>query len=451
MDMRQLVKILFERGREKEIKDMEVFIQRKKNLNIRVFKGEIDNYSISDENGLSFRGIYNGKMGYSYTEKLDESSIDILIKEVIDNAKIIDSNDAEYIFEGSNDYKEINNFNEELENISNEEKVNFVKSMEQEALKADKRVEAVNYCIYGEGMEHNLLINTKGLDLENKSNTAHAYISVMVKENDDIKTGANYGISNNYRDFDFKTLSREAVHEGISMLGANSIESDNYPIILRNDAAASLLNAYSNIFSAENVQKGLSLLKGKINHSIANSIITLVDDPFMEGGIMLQSFDGEGVASKKKNVIEKGVLKTYLYNLKTAKKDGVKSTGNGYKASYKSVTSISPTNMYIEKGNISLEKMIEKMKKGIVITAFQGLHAGVNIVSGDFSLSAHGYLIENGKLSRPINQITVAGNFYDMLKNVEELGDDLKFAIPRGGGYIGSPSLKIKELSISGK
>lgn len=451
MDTRQLIKILFERGKENGIGDMEAFVQRKKNLNIMVFKGEIDKYSISDENGLSLRGIYNGKMGYSYTEKLDESSVNILIKEVIDNAKIIDSEDEEYIFEGSKDYKEINNYNQSLESITNEEKVNFTKMMEQEALKADKRVEAVNYCMYGEGMEHSLLINTKGLDLENKSNTAYAYLSAMVKENEEVKTGTNYMISNDFKEFDPKILANKAVKEGISMLGADSIESNNYPVILRNDAAASLLEAYIGVFSAENVQKGLSLLKGKINESIANSIITLVDNPFMEGGIMSQSFDGEGVATVRKNIIENGVLKTYLHNLKSAKKDGVKSTGNGYKGSYKSVISISPSNMYIEKGSMSFEEMIEDVEKGIVIIDFQGLHSGVNTVSGDFSLSAHGYLIENGKLVRPINQITAAGNFYEMLKNIEEVGADLKFAFPGGGGYIGSPSLKIKELSVAGE
>jgi PmbA protein len=451
MDTRQLIGTLFERGKEKGMKDMEAFVQRNKSLNIRVFKGEIDNYSISDENGLSFRGVHDGKMGYAYTEKLDESSIDILIKEVINNAKIIDSKDEEYIFEGSKDYKEINNYNKDLKGITNEEKVEFTKLMEGEALKADKRVEAVNYCMYGEGMEYSLLINTKGLDLEKKSNIAYAYMSAMVKENGEVKTGTRYVISNDFKDFDPKNIAAKSVKEAVSMIGADTIESNNYPVILRNDAAASLLEAYSGIFSAENVQKGLSMLKGKINESIANSIITLVDDPFMEGGIMSQSFDGEGVACEKKNVIEKGILKTFLHNLKSAKKDGVKSTGNGQKGSYKSVISISPTNMYIEKGNIDFEEMIEGIDKGIVIIDFQGLHAGVNTVSGDFSLSAHGYLIENGKITRPINQITAAGNFYDMLKSVEEVGTDLKFAFPGGGGYIGSPSLRIKELSISGK
>ncbi len=450
MGIREIVKTLFERGREKGMSEMEAFIQKRKKLNIRVFKGELDDYSISDEEGLSFRGIYRGKMGYSYTEKLDGSSIDMLIEKVVDNASIIDSDDEEFIFEGSNEYKKVNSFNDQLDRVSNEEKVKFTKLMEAEALKYDKKVYAVDYCIFGEEMVHSIMINTRGLNLEDKSNIAYASISVMVKDDDDVKTASRYLISNDFNSFNPKTLAVEAVKEGISLLGADSVESNGYPIIIRNDAAATLLEAYSSIFSAESVQKRLSLLKGKINEKIANDIITLTDDPFMEGGVMTRSFDGEGVASESKNIIEKGVLKNYLHNLKSAKKDGVKSKGNGYKGSYKSTVSIAPTNMYIQKGNSRLEDMVEGMERGLMIIDLQGIHSGTNPVSGDFSLSAHGYLIEDGKISKPVNQITLSGNFYDLIKEVIEVGNDLKFTFP-GGGYIGSPSLKIRELSVSGK
>ncbi len=450
MNKRELVEILFERGREKGIEVMEAFIQRSKKLNIRVFKGEIDDYNISDEDGLSLRGIYKGKMGYSYTEKIDESSIEMLIKEVIDNAKVVDSDDEEFIFEGSKEYKKINGYNDELDKVSNQEKIEFTRSMEAEALKTDERVEAVNYCVFGEQTVHSTLINTNGLSLEDKSNIAYGYLSVMVKDGDDVKTAMKHVISNDFSKFKAKELAQEAVKEAVSQLGADSIESDNYPVILRNEAAASLIEAYSSIFSAEKVQKGLSMLKDKIEENIASDIITLIDDPYMEGGVASRSFDGEGVATERKNVIENGKLKTYLHNLKSAKKDGVKSTGNGYKGSYKSTVSIAPTNMYIQNGDKEFDDMVGNITKGLIIIGLQGLHAGVNTVSGDFSLSANGYLIENGEISKAVNQITVAGNFYEMMKNVVEVGNDLEFTFP-GGGYIGSPSLKISELSISGK
>jgi PmbA protein len=136
--------------------------------------------------------------------------------------------------------------------------------------------------------------------------------------------------------------------------------------------------------------------------------------------------------------------------LKTAKKDGIETTGNASKGSYKSSIGISPTNFYVEKGKRSLEEMIASVEKGIMITELQGLHSGLNSISGDFSLAALGYLIEDGKISRPVEQITVAGNYFEMLNNIEETGSDLKFGLP-GGAYIGSPSLKIKKLAIAGE
>jgi PmbA protein len=451
MDKREFIKRLFEKGKEKGMQDMEVFFEESNSFDLRVFNKEIDNYSISNEHGLSFRGLYNGKMGYSYSEKVDETSIDMLVEQAIENAKIIDSDDEERIFEGSKSYKEVISYNKGLEEIEAKDKIDFIKALELEALKLDNRVDSVPYCLFGENSVYKMMINTKGLNLENKSNTAYAYISVKVKEGEDIKTGSSYIVTNDFSEFNPKALAEKAVKEALSMLGALSIESNEYPVIIRNDAAASLLEAFTSIFSAENVQKGLSLLKGKINEKIANSIVSIVDDPFMEKGVASASFDGEGVATKYKRVIDKGILKTYLHNTKTALKDGVESTGNAYKPSYKSPISIAPTNMYIEKGETSLDDMIKTIDRGLLIINLEGLHSGLNPVSGDFSLSSYGYEVELGKIKRPVNQITIAGNFYDLLNDIEIVGNDLKFALPGKSSYIGSPSIKIKKLSVSGE
>ena len=139
-----------------------------------------------------------------------------------------------------------------------------------------------------------------------------------------------------------------------------------------------------------------------------------------------------------------------IYNLKTAKKDGVKSTGNASKASYASPIDISPSNFFIKPGVKSKEELIKTLGQGIFITEVQGLHSGANSVSGDFSLSAKGFEIKDGEKIRPLEQITIAGNFYNMLLDIVEVGADLKFGIPSGGCY-GSPSLIVKELSVAGK
>jgi PmbA protein len=450
VDIKALIDKIFEKGRASGLEDMEVYYSAGTSLTLKVFQKELETYNLSEGEGLSLRGVYRGKMGYSYTEKADESSIDRLVKDVIENATIIDSDDEEVIFEGSKEYKKVDSFNPSLSEVREEEKIEFVKKLEEEAFNLDDRIVSVQSCVYGDGSGETIMSNTKGLYLRDKSNIAYTYISVVAKEGEDIKTGLAYRTGNDFNKFDAKEIAREAVEEALALLGASPVKSGDYKVIIRNSAAADLLEAFTGIFSAEAVQKNLSLLKGKLNEKIASHVFTLVDDPYMEGGLASRSFDGEGVACKYKKVIDKGVLKTYLHNLKTAKKDGVETTGNAGKDSYKSSIGISPSNFYVEKGERSLKEMIADTDKGILITELQGLHSGLNSISGDFSLAALGFLIEEGKISRPVDQITVAGNYFEMLKNIEEIGSDLKFGLP-GAAYIGSPSLKIKKLSIAGE
>ena len=448
--MKSLIDKIFIEGKNNGLKDMEVYYSTGSSLSLKVFQKELDGYSLSESEGLSLRGVYKGKMGYPYTEKVDETSIDQLVRDVAENATIIDSDDEEIIFEGSKDYKKVDSFNPDLSNVSEEEKIQFVKSLEEEAFKLDERIASVEVCAYGDGYGETIMSNTKGLYLQDKNNIAYTYIVVVAKEGEDIKTGMSYRTANDFSKFNAEEIAKEAVNEALALLGANSVKSGDYNIIIRNSAAADLLEAFTGIFSAEAVQKNLSLLKGKIDEKIASDKFTLIDDPYMDGGLASKSFDGEGVACKYKKIVDKGVLKTYFHNLKTAKKDGIETTGNASKGSYKSSINIAPSNFYVEKGERSLDEMIASVEKGIMITELQGLHSGLNSVSGDFSLAALGFLIEGGKISRPVEQITVAGNYFEMLKNIEETGSDLKFGLP-GEAYIGSPSLRIKKLSVAGE
>ncbi|MCL2286171.1 MAG: TldD/PmbA family protein, partial [Firmicutes bacterium] len=160
-------------------------------------------------------------------------------------------------------------------------------------------------------------------------------------------------------------------------------------------------------------------------------------------------FDAEGVATQNKAIIENGVLKTLLYNTKSAEKDGVKSTGNASKAGFGGAIGTGTTNYYLVPGEKSYDELVQGLEKGVIITEMAGLHSGVNAVSGDFSVSAEGYFVENGKIVKPVEQITVAGNFYELLKNIETVGSDLRFH-SLGSGGIGMPSVLVNGLSIAG-
>lgn len=449
MNIKDFKDKLFAKGKEQGFTDMEIYFSRSNNFSVKIFKGEVDDYSVADESGLAFRGLYNGKMGYSFTEKVDETSLDILIEEAKGNAVIIEDEDEREIFAGSENYSEFEGYSPELDEFTAEMKIAFAKELEKEAFAVDNRVVSVNYCLMASGEGERVIVNTKGLEKSAKDNGAYCYLAVVVKDGENIKTGAKFLGASKISKFDAKIIAKKAVEEAVSMLGAETVKSKTYPAIFRNDMANSLLATFSSIFSAESVQKDLSLLKGRIGDNIANEKVTIIDDPLMKEGFSSTPFDAEGVATMKKEVVSSGKLTTYLHNLKTAKKDNVQSTGNAHKASFKGSVGIAPSNMYIEPGEKSFDELVATIDEGIVITDVQGLHSGANTVSGDFSLAAQGFLIEGGKIVRPVDQITIAGNFYEVLNDIEEIGNDLEFGLP-SRGYFGSPSLKIKGIAVSG-
>lgn len=448
MTYNELLSKLINKGKEK-FEDVEAFLVRSRQLEIEIYKGDIEKYGIAESGGLSLRGLSNGKMGYSYTEKIYEDSIDMLIDDALENSKYIEGSNDEIIFSGSDSYENINHYYEAINEVPTQDKIDFLINLEKEAYDLDPRVFAVNACAYQEFEGERYIVNSKGIDLHDKSNGGATYISVVVKEDDDTKTGFSYRIFNDFSSLSYKEIVKEAVENATSMLKASNIQSDNYPIVFENTTFASLLSAFTPIFSADNVQKGLSLLKGKLGEEIATDMLSIVDDPFLEGGYGSRNFDDEGTASRFHKIIDNGKLVNLAYNWKTANKDGVSSTGHASR-SYKGSISTSPTNLYVLNGDMGLNELLKMADKGLYINNLEGLHSGLNPVSGDFSLSASGYEILDGEKSRPVNQITIAGNLFEVFRDIIAIGNDLKFGLP-SYGYIGSPSILVKSLSVAGE
>lgn len=447
MELNLFVKELFSKAQEEGFSEYEVYYVDRESLSISVYKEEVEKYNLNNSAGLSFRGKFGDRIGYSYTEILDEDAIEMLVKKAKENVLAIENNDIQFIYEGDKEYKEISTYHEELEDIPADKLINIAISMEKEAKKYCNKVESFSGCSVSYSSGKYGIINSKGLNLSNKSNLLTAYVVPIVKDLDKMYDGCGYVVAKSLNDVKPDKIAKMGVDEALSKIGGTSIASGNYKVIINNEAMVSLLSTFAGIFSGDAVQKGLSLLKDKEGEIIATDIVNLVDDPHLEDGLASVSFDDEGVATLKTYLIKNGKLNSLLHNLKTANKAGVKSTGNGFKASYESPISVSPTNFYIEPGINSLEEMTKKINKGLIITDFAGLHSGANSITGDFSLAAKGFYIEDGIKTHPVEQITVAGNFFTLLNNIEEIGSDLKFPM----SSVGSPSIIIKELSIAGE
>lgn len=450
MNLREFKEKVFSLAQEAGFCEYELYYSKNDELDIHVYEHEVDKYSVSTSMGVSFRGIFNGKMGYAYTENLDAFAAEILVNSAKDNAGSIEDEDTEFIYGGKDEYSALNSYNNALAVVSADEKIGLALSLEKEVRDSSEKVVNIGYCSVGsEEVEYGIM-NSKGIDLSHKSNFIYGAIIPVVTDGKRMYNAMAFKMGRGIEDINVRKLANEAVNEALSCIGASSVKSGTYKVALRNDVSATLLATFAGAFSAENAQKGLSLLKGKTGEKIASEKVVLTDNPLMGNGFKTCPFDAEGVAAYKKEVINNGVLTTLLYNLKTAAKDGVKTTGNAAKGSYSSPVTVAPTNFYFEKGSKSFDELIQYIGEGLLITDLAGTHSGANPVTGDFSLAAKGFVIQDGKVDRPVEQITIAGNFFKLLQNIEEVGTDLEFNMPSGGGYFGSPTIVLSEISVAG-
>ncbi|WP_027964078.1 TldD/PmbA family protein [Halalkalibacillus halophilus] len=445
MDIKAFKDQLFKQGQTQGFDDIELYYESSEGLNCQLDLGEVDQFSTQEKIGVSLRGNYQGKIGYAYTEKIDETSIDFLIENAIENAKIIEEKEQNEIYAGDGAYEQMNFVSNEISQLTNDEIISFLKDFDRELYAADERVVGTNFFQVQRQDLKTAMFNTQGLELEDHKNFLFFFLMVIVKENDVKKSGTYVNVVHDWSKLDAKTCAEEAVAEAVSYLNPKAVESDNYPVVLRYDAVSSLLATFTSNFSAETAHKGLSKLKDKVGEKIAGDNITLIDDPFLENGLGSRTFDGEGVGSKRLTVVDNGSLTTLFHNRKTAKKDGMETTGHASRASYKSSIGVEPSNFYLNPGTKSYEELVKSVDEGIIITDLQGLHSGVNPVSGDFSLAANGYYVKDGKQQYATNLMTVAGNFYDLLNQVREVGSDLTFK----GSTVGAPSLLVDGLSIT--
>ena len=447
MEFKEFRNKLFDKAKREGFSECEVYYVDKESLKVSVYEGEVEGYNLNNTFGLSFRGKFNEKMGYSFTEILDEDSIDMLINNAKSAALAIESSDIQFIYEGDKEYAEVISYSDKLESVKAEDLINISLDLEKQVRACSDKVCNIQGCSVSYSNSSYGIYNTKGLELSNKTNLLMAYVVPVVKEGEEMYNAVGYEIANSLEEIDVKKIAKKGVDDALAMIGGKTIASGVYKTIIYNETMSSLIDTFSSIFSADAAQKGLSLLRDKEGEMIASDVVTIIDNPHLKNGLASTPFDDEGVATYEKEVVSNGKFMTFLHNLKTANKAGVKTTGNGFKAAYTSTVSVEPTNFYIKKGSNDLDTLMKKVGNGLLITDLAGLHSGANAVTGDFSLAAKGFLIENGKKSSPVEQITVSGNYFELLKSIEEVGSDLTFPM----SSIGSPSVIVKGLSIAGK
>ena len=433
---------------QKGIEEYELYYQAVESTSVSAFQHSLNEFTSSMEGGVCFRCILGGKMGYASTEELSEASAAAIVERAADNASVLEADEPVFLGEGGKTYLPLER---KLYDLPTTE------ALIDKVLETQEKLYAANSAVIdgtetqGISERSNIAIyNSKGLDLQYE-NTVSGLVSAAVVT-DGTEMSNDYKIKLGKLDqIDIDTLAKQTAESALAKLGGEVAPTGVYPVVFDPKAMSNLLATFSGIFSSEAAQKGLSRFADKEGSVVASAVVTLVDDPFHKDNPSPINFDAEGSPTSCKNVIEAGVLKTLLYNLKTAAVAGKETTGNASKAGYDASVAVRPFTMYIAPGEKSEEEMLSGIEKGVYINSLGGLHAGANPITGDFSLQSAGFMIEDGKKTTPVNSFTVAGNFYDLLKKITAVASNCTLPSAMGMTAFGSPSVLVEDLSIAGK
>ena len=445
MDFERIKDILRDEAAKRAVAEYEIFFTESKSVSTETLENEISSFASGTGAGVNFRCVREGHMGSASTELFTEEELRELVARAYANAGVIENNDVAVIFSGSDKYEECRRASCEMPSAAD------VKAL---ALDMQKRTYSESELV-SDGTQSGVfaeteryeLVNSNGLNLSHTVSLAGAFVQAVVSREDEAQEAFDFCLGLDSAE----SLSKSAVDIAISKLGASEIPSGKYDVIIDGKQMRAMLSAFASAFSGKNALLELSLLAGKEGEMIASECVTLVDDPLGECNPVPTPFDGEGVATFEKNVIEDGVLKTLLYDIATAHKANKATSANGQRGSYSEQVHIAPFCIYIKGGELTDEELIKRMGDGIYVTELKGLHAGANSVTGDFSIESAGYLVEDGKISKAVKGFTVAGNFFTLLKDIKAVGAKVKFGLPSGFTTYGAPSVYLTDMSIAGQ
>jgi PmbA protein len=426
--------------------DAELYVSRGTEFTVRVYKGEIESLVSAESRGVGLRTFREHRVGFSYTSDFEPAALDNLVDEALLNGRYNHADDANVLPDPHPIDPLAGLASPALARVNPQRKVDFALEMERRAISLDARVRRVSDAMYSDGSGKVEIVNSRGLEASFDRTVAYGVLETIAEQDSEMQSGFAFTHGRDMDELDLAGVVKEAVENAASLLGARPVPTASVPVVLHPHAAAMILGVLASSFSADAVIKRRSLLAGKVGEQVAAEIVTINDDPRLPEGLASRPFDGEGVPAARNELIAAGVLKGYLHNTYTARRTNSQSTGSAVR-SYKSVPEVGVSNLVLTPGNLSREALLARVSNGLHVSQLSGLNT-VNPVSGEFSLGLTGHWIENGHLTRPVKELTVAGNVIALLKKVVAIADDTRFIF--AGGFVGSPTVLIEELPVGG-
>lgn len=411
-----------------------ISISNSKSSSIEIRDEKIDKLEQAIQNNLTIYLFVDKKYSAHSTNRLKKEELARFIEEAIEGTKYLAEDEFRSLPEPELYYKgggeDLNVLDASFDNVNPEKKIELAFAAEKEVLGKDDRIISVSTAYY-DGLNERVMVTSNGFEADTSNSHFGLNASVSVKS-DDARPSAGWSESAIY----FDQLKKEgigdiALSKALKKIGQEKIESDKMSMIIENRQISRIFSPLISALNGAAIQQKSSFLIDKLNEKVVSEKLTLTDDPFIPGGRGSRHFDSEGLATKKRLIFDKGILKTYYIDTYYGKKLEKKPTSGGI------------TNLVFETGEKNLNELISSVKKGILVTGFNGGNS--NETTGDFSFGIEGFLIESGEMVQPVSEMNITGNMLQLWSNISEIGNDVN----TNSSWL-TPSILFKDVDFSG-
>ena len=426
--------------------EVEVIAVHDRETEIRVYEGEIEQFTASESQGVGVRVVRDQRQGFAYAGSLDEDVLAETIADARDNATFgtpdpllgLAAPDGVVV-------QPLDLFDPTAADVSTQDKIAMTIDLEAKTRAADPRIMGIESADYVDMVNESALVTTAGVQLTSRESASYVTSTALAEQDGDTQIGFGFSVGRNPNTLDVDRAVGDAADRATRLVGAVQPSTERVTIVFDPFVTAQFLSILGETMTGDAVAKGYSLFANRLGETVASPLITLVDDPTNPKMFTASETDGEGLASRRNTLIDSGELSMFLHNAYSARRMDAASTGSAVR-SYSSVPGVGARALYLEPGTKSQAELIAGIDNGVLIQGVAGIHSGVNPVSGDFSTGAEGLRIRNGELAEPLREITIASTLQKMLGDVAAIGNDVDW-LPMSAAGV---SVVIDDVTMSG-
>jgi PmbA protein len=416
---------------------------------VRVHDGEVESLTVATERGIGVRTWIGRRVGFAYGTDLSHDGLASVGGRAVEAAKTADEDEFAKAPAPEGEASSIAGLRDaSVSGWPTAEVADLALAVERAALEVDKRIVGVEQAAYADSDARVAIRSSAGVEGSFEASSCYAYLQALAGGNGGRETGLGFGLARGPEGLDARAIGREGAERALAMIGAGKPPSRSCPVVLEPTVAASFVGAIGEVLGADAVQRGRSPFAERLGEEIAGAALVLRDDGLDPEGLGSSPFDGEGVPRRRTALIDDGRLRSFLHDSYTARRAGAGSTASAGRGGYRSLPSVSPSNLVVGEGPHTFEELLGKAGVGVYVTDVAGLHSGVNPVSGVFSVGASGRVISGGELAEPVREFTIASDLVGMCGLVSAAGAESRW-VPFGGS-VRTPPLLVGEMTVSG-